>query len=440
MQFAIHNLQFTIHNLQFTIKLISLCIVHCALCIGMASATTVIRDTEIEHRIFEITTVLAKSAGIPNDRLKIHIISDGKFNATTGGGLEIQITTGLLTQIESFAELSAVLAHELGHIELGHIAQLRAKVKSEAIRNVAVQMLGVGVAAAYSAQAGMGVMAGSVAMSQQSMMAFSREEERAADDYATNLLIKAGINPGALLSVFEKMQNDYAESKANPHNRSHPLTEERIKNIKSRIDGKSQKKKADANLDLMQAKLIGYLDSPSRIRTLYPESNSKDAALYARAIARTKAGDLAGAKTETLTLISRNKKNPYFYELLGDIEFKFGHFDDSVRAYEESLKLVTVAAPQIEMALALVLSMRKKPGDFERATTLAKKTILVEKMPLAFWILAQVDEAKSDYYLAEYHYLNRNMKTARAHAKSAIKKLPKDSPEYLKAEDIVSEK
>lgn len=401
-----------------------------------------IRDTEIENAVYEITRPLADAAKIPFNRMKIHIVNDNSFNAFVSGGTDIFINTGLLTKIDSFAELQAVLAHEIGHAQLGHIVQMAAKARAETARYVAMQMLGVAAAALYNAQAGIGIAAAGTGMAAQSMLAFTRDEERSADDYAVNLMSKAGLDPSALISVFQKMQNMQSQNKVNPSNINHPLTEERIKNIKLHVrsnDGKPAHKDADDKLKLIQAKLAGYLDSPERTKTLYPPADKSDAALYARAIARIRGGDLTSAKTGTLTLASRHEKNPYFYELLGDIEFQSGHYDDSVRAYEQSLKLIK-SAPQIELALALVLAERNKPADSDRAAKLCRRAILTEPMPLAYWVMAKVDQKKSDYYLAEYYYMARDLKRAKDHAARAAKQLPPDSPEYLKARDILDVK
>ena len=148
-------------------------------------------------------------------------------------------------------------------------------------------------------------------------------------------------------------------------------------------------------------------------------------------------GNLDAAKTGTQTLIKRNPNNPYYYELLGDIEYQYGAYDDSVAAYEKSLKL-TKGAPQIETALALVLSERNKPDDKIRAKELCKRVILSEPAPLAYWILARVtDGGESDWAMAEFYNMNGDKKNAKKYAKMAQKKSKKDSPEYIKSDDIL---
>ena len=179
------------------------------------------------------------------------------------------------------------------------------------------------------------------------------------------------------------------------------------------------------------------MDNDKNVITRYPYSDKSDAAIYARAIANMKAGSLDAAKTGVQTLIKRNPKNPYFYELLGDIEFQYGAYNESVDAYEHSLQL-TNNAPQIETALALVLSERNKDTDKSRATELCKRAILTDPTPLAYWILARVTNGgESDWAMAEFYNMNGDTKNAKKYAKKAQKKAKKGSPEYIKSGDIL---
>jgi predicted Zn-dependent protease len=353
-------------------------------------------------------------------------------------------STGLIAKIDSPAEFQAVLAHEIGHARLGHIVQIGARIRAEKSRALVMQALGAGLLA-VNPQAAVGVMAGSSSMAAQSMLAFTRDEERSADDYAVKLLKKAKIDPSALLSIFQKMQNLHEDQKVNPNNINHPLTEERIKNIKIAIldSGSAIHDSMNPNrkLSMIQAKLAGYLDTAERVKIIYPDSDKSDPALYARTISRMRSGDLAGAKTGATTLISRHPDSPYFYELMGDIEYQSGNYDASAAAYDKSIQRQKADGKrQVELALALVLSERNKAGDRMRATELAKRVILSEPMPLAWRVLAKSDPERIEYYLTEYYYMIHDTAQAKAHAKAAIKKLPPDSPEALKAADILNAK
>jgi len=411
-------------------------------------AVTLINDTEIEKQVIEIITPITKAAKIPENRLKVYLVRSDEFNAFVRGGEDIFIYTGLLKQIKSPNALRAVVAHELGHTIGGHIVQMSDRMSAEMTRTMIIQALGVGLmVAGGNPSAGAGVIAGASGIAQQSLLSFSRDEERMADDLGLDLLIKAKQDPNGLIEVFEQIQqlNSAIEQKINPNNVNHPLTSERINKTKEKIKTIKDVPKANSKLvkqeqakyEILRAKLVGYLDTPETVATKYPHSDKSDAAIYARAIAYMKQGNLKDAKIDIGTLIGKNSSSPYFYELLGDIEYQYGHYDDSVAAYETSLKYSN-NAPQIESALALVLSERKKEGDIQRATELCKHVILIEPTPLAYWILAKVSpEGISEWALAEFHVMNGNIKEAQKYAKKAQKKLKSGTPEYIKAGDIL---
>lgn len=413
-----------------------------------AHAVSLINDTEIERVVTELVRPIATAAEIPDNRLRVHIVRDDDFNAFVMGGDDVYIYTGLLIQIKSPDALQAVIAHELGHTIGGHMAQMSSRMAAEMQRAMLIQALGIGLmVAGGNPSLGAGVLAGSSGVAQQSMLAFTRDEERIADNMGLDLMVRAGQNPNGFIQVFEQMReiSGAAESRVNPTRVNHPLTTERLKNVRDRIAKLNYTAPAasatrDAKFRLIQAKLIGYLDTATRVRELYPYSDKSDAAIYARAIASMQAGNLDAARVGTQTLISRHADNPYFYELLGDIEYQFGHYDDSVTAYSHSLKLAG-NAPQIQTALALVLTERNKSGDAAQAIELCKRALLVAPAPLTYWVLARAygdDDGRGDWARAEYYSMIGNTKNAKKYAKFARQKLKSDAPEYIKSGDILN--
>lgn len=420
----------------------------CVLVAVPAWAASLINDTETEKLLTELITPLADAADIPSGRLRVHIVGDDDFNAFVMGGEDVYIYTGLLTRIKSPSALQAVVAHELGHTLGGHMAQMSSRMSAEMKRAMLIQALGIGLmVAGGNPQLGAGVLAGAGGVAQQSMLAFSRDEERIADNMGVDLMARAGLDTNGFIEVFEQMREmtSAMESKVNPNRVNHPMTTERLKNVSERIaklNTKASKKTNSraAEYDLVRAKLIGYLDTPSRVRTLYPYSDKSDAALYARAIANMRGGNLDAARIGVRTLISRHPDGAYFYELLGDIEYQFGHYDDSVAAYEKSLALAG-DAPQIQTALALVLTERKKPGDADRAIELCKRALLTSPAPLTYWVLARAyEDGRADWAMAEFYNMNGKDAQAREYARRAQKKLSKNSPEYIKSGDILNKK
>lgn len=421
------------------------------LCVIFATpgyAASLINDTETERVITDLIAPLAAAADIPDGRLRVHIVGDNQFNAFVMGGEDVYVYTGLLTQIKSPDALQAVVAHELGHTIGGHMTQMSDRMSAEMLRTMIIQALGIGLmAVGGDPSLGAGVLAGSSGVAQQSMLAFTRDEERIADDMGLKLMIRAGLNPDGFVQVFEQMghMTGALESRINPNRINHPLTAERLNNVRAQIE----KMDSDyiptnaptdaqrAEFELVRAKLIGYLDSAENVATAYPKSDTSDAALYAHAIAYMRGGNLDAARTTTLALIDRAPDNPYFYELLGDVEYQLGHYDDSVSAYEKSLEL-TDNAPQIDTALALVLSERNKSGDRARAIELCKRALLTSPMPLTYWVLARAyDDGRADWARAEYYHMMGKKELARQYARRARKSLKPNTPEYIKSGDIL---
>lgn len=417
------------------------------LCVVPVWGASLINDTETERVLTKLMMPLAQAANIPENRMKIHIVKDDDFNAFVMGGEDIYVYTGLLKQIKTPNALQAVIAHELGHTLGGHMAQMSDRMAAEIKRTMLIQALGVGLmVAGGNPTLGAGVLAGSSGVAQQSMLAFTRDEERIADNLGVDLMVRANQNPDGFVTVFEQMQEltGVMESRINPNRVNHPLTTERLNNVREQIAQINTARKWNkinrAEYELVRAKLIGYLDTPNQVREKYPSSDKSDAAIYARAIANMRQGNLDGARVGTGTLIARHPKNPYFYELLGDIEYQFGHYDNSVEAYEKSLALAG-EAPQIQTALALVLGERKKTGDTARAIELCKRAILIEPAPLTYWVIARAygddDPGRAAWAMAEYNNMIGKKDEAKIYAKRAQKHLQKTDAEYIKSGDII---
>lgn len=409
-------------------------------CISNSFALTLINDTEIENFLYEIVKPLSDSANIKN--LKINIVNDDSFNAFVSGGNIVFINSGLLVDIDDINSLQAVIAHELGHYLGGHLIQLSEKMKKEMYKSIIIQSLGIGLLATGNGNLGTGLIAGGGGVGKQGLLSFSRDEERLADDLGVDLMQKSNLNPKGFVKVFTSMQNKsfVIESKISPVNINHPLTSERLKNIKdkiSKLSSKKYKKFDDRKLKFVKAKLVGYLKDSKSIKILYPENKKDLYSLYANSISNMQSGNLKIAKKQINTLIEKDKNNPFFYEILGEIEYKSGHFDKSIEAYEKTLLKVSNPS-QIQTALAIVLSEYNRKGDKDYAISLCKKSLLKEPFALTYFILTKLyNDERSNWAFAEYYNLLHDKEKTKFYAKKAINKLPKKTPEYIKSKDLL---
>ena len=144
-------------------------------------------------------------------------------------GCHIYVTRGLLSILNSEAELAGVLGHEVGHVARRHATRQR---NQQVLTGLAAVLVG---AVAKSDE--IGQIAGQVA--QLSTLGYSRSQEYEADAYSTQILPAAGYPADSILRTLAALQreDDYvgrtagsAKPEAIPvWARTHPLTTDRIR-------------------------------------------------------------------------------------------------------------------------------------------------------------------------------------------------------------------
>lgn len=161
------------------------------------------------------------------DRIRVFIYEIDPVNGLAAPDGRIFITRGFYRKFANgevtAEELSSVIAHELGHVALGHA---RRRMIDFSGQNALRTALGMVLSRLIP---GLGVM---IAGALTSLLAagLSRSDEYEADAYAAALLTKAGIGIGPQKSLFHKL-DDLTAARAGvvpAWLMSHPKTEERI--------------------------------------------------------------------------------------------------------------------------------------------------------------------------------------------------------------------
>ena len=129
-----------------------------------------------------MTPLLAKMNNpISIDRVSVGVMDSEEINAANAGGGQFFVTKGLLDRAND-EQLSGVLAHEIAHEDLHHVAKAQ----------VAAVGLGIGEVILDQVFPGSGAitpLAGQLVMAK-----YSRNEEYAADAHGAELLQRAGMN------------------------------------------------------------------------------------------------------------------------------------------------------------------------------------------------------------------------------------------------------
>ncbi len=131
-------------------------------------------------------------------KITFKVIETDEINAFANADKQICVYTGLLKFVDSDAELAAVIAHEIGHIVNHHVAK----------QNVIATATSTAI---YNANINAGIKAGANIANNMTMLKMSRTEEYEADITGADLMVKAGYNPMAMISVLYKISGNYVD-------------------------------------------------------------------------------------------------------------------------------------------------------------------------------------------------------------------------------------
>lgn len=421
----------------------------CALIALGASAQGVIRDAEIEETLREWTDPILEVAGLVPADVQIFVLDDPSLNAYVANGQRIHLHTGLLTAAESPAQIKGVIGHEICHIACGHtVARLRAA--SVAMRPALVSIgLGILAIAAGEPGAGAALIGSSSQFAALNFYVHTRAEEAAADAAAVKYLAALGESPAGIVEFFEnfRYQEVLSDAKRFPYFRAHPLASDRIRTVRGLAEATGlmdvpPTERAQRQYEMMRAKLIGFLDTPLKVRREYPATDTSAPARYARAISAFRASDIQIALKEMDSLLTEEPDNPYFNEFKGQVLFESGRAPESVEWHKRSLNLIP-GQPLFLINYARSLNARNLEGDSALAETALRDALVAEPdnafawAQLAITLENQDRRPEAQLATAESSYWIGDIVRANAFARRAAQTLDKNTISYRRADDIL---
>jgi predicted Zn-dependent protease len=426
-----------------------------------AQGLPMIRDSEIENLLRDYARPIFKVAGLSANNISMRIVRHDSFNAFVADGRNVFVNSGTLAMAKTPNEVIGVIAHEVGHITGGHLASLRARIARDQTKAMLVSVLGIGamIVGATSgsdggrelAGAGQGVMLGGNEVIMRGLLSERRAQEAAADQAGLSYLNATKQSGRGMLATFERFaQQEYiSEQYKDPFVRSHPVATDRIAQLRDKVErGAYFNNKDDATLqlrhDMMRAKIAGYLEGTQAVLNKYAPGDNTLPARYARAIARNCSGRCAQSIGEVDALIKEQPNNPYFWELKGNLQFRQGLYKDAIPNLRKGLQLSGGEEPLMQVYLAQALLGTEEPAALDEALPILRKAVIRDsdnstayhQLATAFYKKSQFPQA--DLSAAQAHFIEGNVKQAQIFAKRAQSKLPQGSPEWIKAEDIIT--
>ena len=413
-----------------------------------ASAQSIIRDTEIEGIIHEWSDPVFTAMGLEPSEVEILLINDNELNAFATRGRIMGLNTGLILRTESPNELLGVVAHEAGHIRNRHT--LRDGAQGAGMQPMLMTMaLGALAIAAGAPDAGAVLLGNSGYFGTLGALRYMTHQEGEADNTGARALEQAGESGRGLVTFFEnfRSQEVFSDARRYPYFRSHPLSSQRIENLRRFVAEQSNYDKRDSPERLAQhalvlAKIHAFMDAPNTTLRAYPESDASLPARYARAIAWYRDGQTDRALAAIDALLGEQPENPFFWELRGQVLFEEGRPEEAIEAHQKSVDLMP-DAPLLRINLAHAMLETRDPERLAAAVDHLKRAAALERDNTMAWRLlsqayaSQGKEGEARLASAEMYFALGAEEQAVQFALRARDMLERGTAEYTRAMDIV---
>ena len=159
------------------------------------------------------------------------VVNSPEVNAFAVPGGYVYVNRGLIDRATRMDELAGVLGHEIGHVIRRHTIK---QMQQQQGANIGITLACILTSICNNQATGTAINAGAGAL----FAKFSRTDEAQADEEGFKNVVRAGISPEGLVTMFQKLID---ERKSTPGAvdgwfATHPLEEERIADVQRLIN------------------------------------------------------------------------------------------------------------------------------------------------------------------------------------------------------------
>lgn len=340
-------------------------------------------DPELTAYVQGIGKRLAAVSDRPDLPYEFVVLNDSVPNAWAMPGGKIAFNRGLLYELNSEAELAAVMGHEIVHAAARHGAKSME-------RGILLQgaMIAVGIGAQNSDYGNL-IVGGSQLGAQLVSSKYGRDAESESDFYGMQYMKKAGYDPAAAVTLqetFVRLSEGKNSDFISGLFASHPPSPERV--AANKVTLKQLGAGGEMGVDAY-AKKVRHVKATQAAYKAYDE-----------AVVALKKGDTATAMTLAKKAIAGEPREAKFQELLGDIAFTKKEPQQALSYYAKAIKMQPdYFKPHIQSGIAL-FNMGKKT---EAEPHLTRANELLPTAP-GHALLGQIAEERGNINLALQHY------------------------------------
>ena len=347
-----------------------------------------ILDPDLTAYVNDVGNRLASQARRKEELdFEFSIINDSIPNAWALPGGKIVINRGLLTELDSEAELAAVLGHELVHSDAAHGARAQSKgMLTQAGAVVGMVILGSTIDSQAAREVALMVPAlGAQLVTQK----YGRDAEREADEYGMLYMSESGYDPqGAveLQETFVELSREKDPDWVSGLFASHPPSLERVRN--------NQKTAQDlpAGGDIGRER---YRQKTAYLQRVKPAYEAFDKAKKA-----VSDGKMEEAQEQLNRAMAIEPRESLFHGLQGDIYALDKQPERALTSYEKAVR----ANPGFFYGHLRSGQMTYKLGQEDQARSSLDRSLELMPTAEAHYLLGMLDKNQGDMNSAMEHF------------------------------------
>jgi predicted Zn-dependent protease len=365
---------------------------------------------------------------------KWYVADEPTMNAFALPGGWIFMFRGMITSMESEAELVGVMAHEISHVHYRHISDRIEKSGPLSAATMAGMLAGMVLGALAGAPAlGQAVTMGSMAGGIQKQLAFSRQDEEEADYGAFKLVTEAGYPAAEMEKSFRRVwrMQRYTMPEMPRYLLTHPTSPERMEKLQNLV---RRHPHPDASFDNQR-----FLQVRTRLMALY-ESEDRASRELRRMMSD---GQDPGLGYYGMALLEMRRDRydlalKYLDQLQGDwvsqaavlrergiCRLRLGDFEKA----QELLSRALASRPEDREAMAALGEAHLQAGEHEQARRVLERALEADpdspevrhQLGMALGKMGRTDEASLHLGLA--FKARGNLRAAKYHLSRAAEEL-----------------
>lgn len=373
-------------------------------------------EPELTAYVREVGQKLAAVSDRPQLPYEFVVLNDSVPNAWAMPGGKIAFNRGLLYELNSEAELAAVMGHEIVHAAARHGAK---GMERGLLLQGAILAVGIGTADSRYSQL---LVGGAQVAAQLTNQKYGRDAESESDYYGMKYMKQAGYDPAAAVTLQETFvrlsegrQTNWLEGLF----ASHPPSQARV----------------EANRKTLQEMGAGgewgrerYAGRTARLRATRPAYKAYDAGVQALG-----KGDAAAAAARAQEALAIEPREALFHELLGDAAMSQKRPERTLEHYARAMELnPNYFKPVAQTGIALFdLGRRKEAADY-----LQRSIGMLPTAP-AHYLLGVMAEERGELQAALQNYqaaAGSNSELGRQAAQRFVRlDLPRNPERYLRS-------